>query len=234
MGVSEDPRQLTRDQLLARHIKGGFWWTRVLSQRLGSVFSLPAIRRGVHPSTLTLGSLLVATVVAVVAIVLLPDQRVAAGLVLLVGWELAYALDCGDGQVARATGRGSVAGARLDLTVDYAGYASFAAVMVVAARGTVDAAVLALAAFAYAFQLFDEASGRAGDAGDPTVDRGGVLYQLAGLARDPGPQRAAAAVGVAVGAWPATLVLLALGCLGALQLVARVVVLDRRSRRGSA
>jgi phosphatidylglycerophosphate synthase len=42
------------------------------------------------------------------------------GLVALLGWQLAYALDCADGQLARATGKTSPYGARVDLLVDFA------------------------------------------------------------------------------------------------------------------
>ncbi len=42
------------------------------------------------------------------------------GLVALVGWQIAYALDCADGQLARVTGQGSAAGARVDVLCDVA------------------------------------------------------------------------------------------------------------------
>ena len=44
----------------------------------------------------------------------------AVGLLALVGWQVAYALDCADGQLARVTGRTSAAGARLDVLCDVA------------------------------------------------------------------------------------------------------------------
>ena len=44
----------------------------------------------------------------------------AVGLLALVGWQLAYALDCADGQLARVTGQGSPAGARVDVLCDVA------------------------------------------------------------------------------------------------------------------
>ncbi|MFD0823934.1 CDP-alcohol phosphatidyltransferase family protein, partial [Micromonospora zhanjiangensis] len=42
------------------------------------------------------------------------------GLVALLAWQLAYALDCADGQLARVTGQGSPAGARVDVLCDVA------------------------------------------------------------------------------------------------------------------
>src|SRR5690606_10341450 len=55
----------------------------------------------------------------------------AVGLVALVGWQVAYALDCADGQLARVTGRGSPAGARVDVLCDVA-----AQIALVTALGT--------------------------------------------------------------------------------------------------
>ncbi len=42
------------------------------------------------------------------------------GLVALLAWQLAYAFDCADGQLARVTGRTSSAGARVDVLCDVA------------------------------------------------------------------------------------------------------------------
>jgi len=42
------------------------------------------------------------------------------GLIALLAWQLAYALDCADGQLARVTGRASPAGGRLDVLCDVA------------------------------------------------------------------------------------------------------------------
>jgi phosphatidylglycerophosphate synthase len=44
-------------------------------------------------------------------------------------WQLGYALDCADGQLARVTGQTSAAGARLDVFCDIAGQAVLAIVV---------------------------------------------------------------------------------------------------------
>jgi phosphatidylglycerophosphate synthase len=44
----------------------------------------------------------------------------AVGLVAGLGWQIAYAFDCADGQLARVTGRTSSTGARLDILCDVA------------------------------------------------------------------------------------------------------------------
>ncbi|NBE82214.1 CDP-alcohol phosphatidyltransferase family protein [Micromonospora rubida] len=106
--------------------RGGGLFSESVSQWLGAVFALVAQRLGLRPTALTIANLVLglATSVTVVALA----GRVAAGdvpawvvgLVALVGWQVAYALDCADGQLARVTGQGSAAGARVDVLCDVA------------------------------------------------------------------------------------------------------------------
>ncbi|MER5700372.1 CDP-alcohol phosphatidyltransferase family protein [Micromonospora sp. NPDC002296] len=106
--------------------RGGGLFSESVSQWLGAVFALVAQRLGLRPTALTIANLVLglATSVTVVALA----DRVAAGsvpawvvgLVALVGWQVAYALDCADGQLARVTGQGSAAGARVDVLCDVA------------------------------------------------------------------------------------------------------------------
>ncbi|SDY16686.1 Phosphatidylglycerophosphate synthase [Micromonospora pattaloongensis] len=106
--------------------RGGGLFSEAVSQRLGAAFALLGHRLGLSPTALTLANLVLglATSVTVVALA----ERVAAGtvpgwaigLVALVGWQLAYALDCADGQLARVTGRTSPSGARVDVLCDVA------------------------------------------------------------------------------------------------------------------
>ena len=51
------------------------------------------------------------------------------GIGALVLWHLAYSLDCSDGQLARVTGRSTVAGARLDILADIAVHVSLVAAL---------------------------------------------------------------------------------------------------------
>lgn len=106
--------------------RGGGLFSESVSQWLGAAFAVAAHRLGLRPTALTITNLLLglATSVTVVALV----EPVAAGdvpawvvgLAALVGWQVAYALDCADGQLARVTGQGSAAGARLDVLCDVA------------------------------------------------------------------------------------------------------------------
>ncbi|WP_446211892.1 CDP-alcohol phosphatidyltransferase family protein [Micromonospora sp. IBSANI012] len=119
-----DPRPTVAD--FHRVNRGGGLFSESLSQWLGAVFALVAQRLGLRPTALTIANLVLglATSVAVVALA----DRVAAGdvpawvvgLAALVGWQVAYSLDCADGQLARVTGQGSAAGARVDVLCDVA------------------------------------------------------------------------------------------------------------------
>jgi phosphatidylglycerophosphate synthase len=103
------------------HRSGGFLFTKHLNDRLGSSFAAFAIRFGIHPSIVTLIDLVI-TVAASALIVAAADQAQQwwlPGIVACFSWQLAYVLDCADGQVARATGKKSDFGARLDTLVDF-------------------------------------------------------------------------------------------------------------------
>lgn len=119
-----DPRPTVAD--FHRVNRGGGLFSESISQWLGAVFALVAQRLGLRPTALTITNLVLglATSVSVVALAV----PVAAGdvpawvvgLLALVGWQVAYSLDCADGQLARVTGQGSAAGARVDVLCDVA------------------------------------------------------------------------------------------------------------------
>ncbi|MGK5519098.1 CDP-alcohol phosphatidyltransferase family protein [Micromonospora sp. URMC 107] len=119
-----EPRPTVAD--FHRVNRGGGLFSESISQWLGAVFALVAQRLGLRPTALTIANLVLglATSVTVVALA----GRVAAGdvpawavgLLALVGWQVAYSLDCADGQLARVTGQGSPAGARVDVLADVA------------------------------------------------------------------------------------------------------------------
>ena len=71
------------------------------------------------------------------------------GLIALIGWQVAYAFDCADGQLARVTGQKSSAGARLDVLCDVAVQISLVAALAATAEAQVpDTPAWLLAAFA--------------------------------------------------------------------------------------
>ncbi|GAA0396469.1 hypothetical protein GCM10009541_44390 [Micromonospora gifhornensis] len=106
--------------------RGGGLFSESVSQWIGAVFALVAQRLGLRPTALTITNLVLglatsATVVALAGPVAAGDVPAwLVGLLALVGWQVAYALDCADGQLARVTGQGSAAGARVDVLCDVA------------------------------------------------------------------------------------------------------------------
>jgi phosphatidylglycerophosphate synthase len=106
--------------------RGGGLFSEALSQRLGARIALTADRAGLTPTALTLINVVLGLAVSVAVVALAPAVARGdapawpVGLLALVGWQLAYAFDCADGQLARVTGRTSAAGARLDVLCDVA------------------------------------------------------------------------------------------------------------------
>lgn len=106
--------------------KGGGLFSEATGQWLGAVLAAAGRRLGATPTALTLANLVIGVATSVTVTVLavpVADGRVAAwpvGLLALVGWQLAYGFDCGDGQLARVTGQTSTAGARTDILSDVA------------------------------------------------------------------------------------------------------------------
>jgi phosphatidylglycerophosphate synthase len=100
---------------------GGFLCTTHVNERLASSVAALAIKWGVHPSVISVLDLLVAVAGSAYLIAAAGDahQFWVAGLVACVCWQISYILDCADGQVARATGKSSDYGARVDVLVDF-------------------------------------------------------------------------------------------------------------------
>jgi phosphatidylglycerophosphate synthase len=106
--------------------RGGGLYSEAVSQPFGAAIALTAARLGLAPTVLTLANLVICAGASVTVVAL--ASRAAAGtvpawvvgLLALVAWQVAYAFDCADGQLARVTGRTSLAGARLDILCDVA------------------------------------------------------------------------------------------------------------------
>jgi phosphatidylglycerophosphate synthase len=117
--------------------RGGGLFSELISQRIGSVIALLSARTAIKPTVLTLANLAIGVGVSVV-LVLVADRGAAItpalGLLALLGWQLAYAMDCADGQLARVTGQGSVAGARIDILCDVATQIALVTALVAVAR----------------------------------------------------------------------------------------------------
>jgi phosphatidylglycerophosphate synthase len=135
--------------------RGGGLFSEAVSQRLGARIAVKAHKRGFAPSVLTvvnlgLGCLVSFAVIAAAGPV--ADGRIWAwpiGLLALLGWQLAYAFDCSDGQLARVTRQTTTAGGRLDVLCDVAVQISLVSALAATAEAQVpDTPAWLLAAFA--------------------------------------------------------------------------------------
>jgi phosphatidylglycerophosphate synthase len=135
--------------------RGGGLFSEAVSQHLGARISVGARKRRLAPSVLTVANLGVGCLVSFVVIAAagpVADGEIWAwpiGLLALAGWQLAYAFDCADGQLARVTGQTSPAGGRLDVLCDVAVQISLVAALAATAEAQVpDTPAWLLAAFA--------------------------------------------------------------------------------------
>jgi phosphatidylglycerophosphate synthase len=121
---TEAPPRRLRDFLATN--RGGGLYSEAVSQPFGAAIALASARLGLAPTALTLINLVLGVASSATVIAFAPGVAEGsvpawqAGLIALVGWQVAYALDCADGQLARVTGRTSPAGARLDILCDVA------------------------------------------------------------------------------------------------------------------
>lgn len=114
----EKSRLVFADFWSLRYSAGGDPLTRIFSQRLGAIGAYLSYRAGLTPSQVTLLGGAVFAVGAWLYFSLPPGAASAFSCIAL--FEIAYGLDCADGQLARATAKTSVFGGWLDIAVDYA------------------------------------------------------------------------------------------------------------------
>jgi phosphatidylglycerophosphate synthase len=123
--IATPPARHTAADFLAKHKSSGLF-TDGINQRVGAYMSVAAERLGLPPTALTLANFVLGLTAAVLVVVAAPAMAAGrapapvVGLAALVLWQLAYSLDCADGQLARVTGTASPAGARLDILCDVA------------------------------------------------------------------------------------------------------------------
>ncbi|MFI5936214.1 CDP-alcohol phosphatidyltransferase family protein [Actinoplanes sp. NPDC051494] len=135
--------------------RGGGLFSEAVSQHIGSRIAVFANKHRLAPTVLSvaaLGSSCLVSFVVVAAAGPVAGERIWAwpiGLLALLGWQFAYALDCSDGQLARVTGQASPAGGRVDVLCDVAGQiALVAALSSTAAKQVPSTPAWLLAAFA--------------------------------------------------------------------------------------
>jgi phosphatidylglycerophosphate synthase len=135
--------------------RGGGLFSEAVSQRLGARIAVLAYRWKLSPTVLTVANLGVGCLVSFAAIAAagpVAQGEIWAwpvGLLALIGWQVAYALDCADGQLARVTGQSSPAGARIDVLCDVAAQIALVSALAATAAAQVpDTPAWLLAAFA--------------------------------------------------------------------------------------
>lgn len=120
--------------------------TNYVCNPAASVVAAVAIQRRWHPSLVSLGNPVAAAVATVPIAAYSSDAQSGwfPGVLALGLWPLAYILDCVDGQVARAAGKKSEHGGRVDVLADYLAQLLVVAglVSVLAAKTSIPAAVL--------------------------------------------------------------------------------------------
>jgi phosphatidylglycerophosphate synthase len=96
---------------------GQYFFTRVISQRIGAAFAYAAYRLELSPNAVTLIGLGV-MLSASLCLALAPAHPGAMWAALML-YQAGFGLDCADGQLARATQRTSKFGAWLDIATDH-------------------------------------------------------------------------------------------------------------------
>lgn len=165
-----------RDLLSTRFdTPGNAAFTRFVSQRLGALIAAVAFVLRLTPNAVTvLGLLLAVAGCYGFAVAGTIEQLVVAGLL----WQIAFAFDCADGQLARATKRQSAFGGWLDVACDHVRNAAMAfAILHVLLR---DASLPALAGYVAALAYLAGASVYLHTASSPQV-RGAEALQTRGL-----------------------------------------------------
>lgn len=174
--------------------KGGGLFSEATGQWIGAALAATGHRLGLAPTALTLVNLVIGLATSVFVVLL--AGAVAAGSVpawpvgvaALVGWQLAYAFDCADGQLARATGQTSVAGARTDILCDVASQiALVTAVAAVAVAQVPETPVWLVAVFAGTWMVNLVTSAlQSGPHGGSMVPSRSLPVRVVKLIRDPG------------------------------------------------
>lgn len=98
---------------------GGQFWSHHVNERMGSALGLALSPTPITPNAVTIAGLVVHMLVAIYVITLKSPVSFLSVAIVLVGWQLAFALDCTDGQLARDRGVASPFGAWLDQLADF-------------------------------------------------------------------------------------------------------------------
>lgn len=219
--------------------RGGGLFTETFDQRLGALFAVAAERIGLPPTALTAANLVlgVGTSVAVVLTAgPVADGRIPAwpvGVLAFLLWHVAYALDCADGQLARVTGTGSAAGARVDVLVDVAVQISLVAAVgavAVAQRPGTPAWLVAVFAASWMVNLVTSVMAKEGT-NESLVSSSSLPVRIVKMIRDYGAMLFLIGLVLAVAPAAAIWLMVLFALVNCVFLVASVVAAGRASLR---
>jgi phosphatidylglycerophosphate synthase len=135
--------------------RGGGLFSEAVAQHAGARIAVFAHKHRLAPTVLTVANLGLGCLVSFVVVATagpVAEGRFWAwpiGLLALLGWQIAYALDCSDGQLARVTAQTSPAGARIDVLCDVAAQIALVSALAAVAEAQVpETPAWLLAAFA--------------------------------------------------------------------------------------
>lgn len=174
--------------------RGGGLFTEATGQWAATVIASTAYRLGVPPTVLTLINLVIGLGTSITVICLAGPVAAGSvpawpiGLLALVGWQVAYFFDCADGQLARATGQTSPAGARVDILCDVASQSALVTALAsIAVAQTPDTPVWLVVVFAATWMTNLVTSAlQSGPAAASLVPTRSPAVRLAKVIRDPG------------------------------------------------
>lgn len=167
-------------------------FTELVDYPVAARLCVLARRRGIRPTVLTLGNLVLGLAasagVVVMAGTVASEAIVAAvtGVVAWLVWQLAYVCDCSDGQLARVTSTSTAAGGRLDVLCDVAvqvGLVAAVAAVSLAARPGVPSWLVAVFAGSWMVNLVTSVMAKDGT-NVSLVSSGSPAVRLVKLVRD--------------------------------------------------
>ena len=169
--------------------RGGGVYTLAISQRIGAAIAVLAAKWRLTPDSLTSANLAIG--IGASAMLLLPHGGAGALVVAIIGWQIAYACDCADGQLARWKRNGSRHGKAYDVMVDFVVQVAFVTVILARQRITsmyvaIPTAALFLLGTYFATVAEEYLPARSGVAAGFTTPTARSALRLFGAGRDYG------------------------------------------------
>lgn len=111
--------------------RGSLLWTRNVNHRGGSVIAHALLTTAVRPDAVTLAGFVGHACGAALVVAAAPTASWPLAVTVLVVWQMAFSLDCADGQLARARRQQRPRGAWLDQVFDFMSHVAVLASLVV-------------------------------------------------------------------------------------------------------